>query len=513
MVTGADISRRPVWAPWGPPLAVLLCGALPLFVIMQTSDQPRGLTFVLQVAVAMYAGLRLTMIVQGSRLRLLQGMFWVFCYVAMGIAPIAQLTLGKAPTRVVDPTDAVRTAVLLTLLGMLAYDVGTALSRRAPHFGATDRSTGEASPDADSARANPSLRRVALLGLLSVVGSAVLIAKVGPASFFSSRQAVNAGLAAAGLTDDSSQVGSALLRGVGTVPVLIVFLVLTRRLVSDPASRRRPAVVALWVLTLAVQVMVNNPISNPRFWFLTVALSTLFVALRGRMWVVRAVMVGGIAAALVVFPVSDKFRYEPAQARQLQSSSVFETVATKDYDQMAMFANAVSYAEDGPGHTLGRQTTGALLFWVPRTAWDNKPVDTGTLVGEWVGATNVNLSAPIWMELWLDAGLPGMLVVLLLLGFGSARLDDWYDRVIRHRSPAATVGIVAVPLLAGYEFILLRGSLLQAMGRLSVGALCLVILAVHSTRSERSAEADASGMAALPDAGPQEVGRVPAALR
>jgi hypothetical protein len=253
---------------------------------------------------------------------------------------------------------------------------------------------------------------------------------------------------------------------------------------------------------------VNNPVSNPRFWFLTVALSTLFVALPGRMWVVRAALVGGIAAALVVFPVSDKFRYEPAQARVLQSHSVFETVATKDYDQMPMFANAVSYAQQGPGHTFGRQTAGALLFWVPRTMWADKPVDTGTLVGRWVGATNVNLSAPIWMELWLDAGLAGMLVVLLLLGFASARLDDWYDRVIRHRSPASTIGIVAVPLLAGYEFILLRGSLLQAMGRLSVAALCLVMLAVHSSSSrssssryssERSGAAERDDVAAQPD--------------
>ncbi len=35
---------------------------------------------------------------------------------------------------------------------------------------------------------------------------------------------------------------------------------------------------------------------------------------------------------------------------------------------------------------------------------------------------------------------------------------------------------IAAPLIAGYTFILLRGPLLQAAGKLAIAALCLLLL-------------------------------------
>lgn len=38
---------------------------------------------------------------------------------------------------------------------------------------------------------------------------------------------------------------------------------------------------------------------------------------------------------------------------------------------------------------------------------------------------------------------------------------------------------MVVPLVAGYSFILLRGPLLQASGRVAIAALCLALVATY----------------------------------
>lgn len=52
------------------------------------------------------------------------------------------------------------------------------------------------------------------------------------------------------------------------------------------------------------------------------------------------------------------------------------TLSTKDYDQTTMAANGVTYADQN-GHTYGYQMLGAATFWVPRSIWPSKPIDTG----------------------------------------------------------------------------------------------------------------------------------------
>jgi hypothetical protein len=316
--------------------------------------------------------------------------------------------------------------------------------------------------------------------VLALLGSAALVATLGFATFFASRQAVGDSFEAAGLSPDS-QASSASLRAIGTVPVLIAFLIMTRRLVIDPQVRRRPAFLLVWAATVAVQVVVNNPISNARFWFVTVAMSTALVLFPRRRAAFRALLLLGVVLSLVVLPVADRFRYAEGQARFERTSTV-ETLARKDYDQMNMMVNTVTFAREGDGHTMGRQAAGALLFWVPRSSWESKPIDTGTMVGLFIGTVNVNLSEPLWAELWIDFGLAGMLLGFFLLGYVLRRGDRWYAYAADHGRTVTTTALIAVPVLAAYEAILLRGSLLQAMGRLAVMVLCFALLSAWTQR-------------------------------
>ncbi len=462
------------------PLVVALVALLPGYVLIQPGPGQRDAGFWLQLALTCYAGARLCAMALGRRRRLLQGAFWLFCYVAMGVAPLAQQVIGQVPTPVVGPRSDTVLAISLTLLGCVAYDVGAFAARLQPP---------RDSPRPPRPPAQVARRRLWLLVLLAYAGSALCIAKLGgPAVFFTSRQDISETVQASGLTGASgeSHVGSAFIRGFGTVPALLALLVLIRWMATSRRARRNlPALVALCGLAV-INVIVNNPISNPRYWFLTVVFAILFTVFPRSPAVYRTALVGGVVAALLLFPFLDRFRYDAGGYHPVQSTSVLDPLTIKDYDQVGMFSNTLSYVESGAGHTHGRHLAADVFFFVPRSVWHGKPLDSGVVVGRWMGMANTNLSSPLWAELWLDFGPLGMTAGFLLIGYASSRADLRYARRTLESPRPGTLAAVVTPLAAGYSFILLRGPLLQAAGRIGILLLCVALVATTSRDPRRA---------------------------
>jgi len=427
----------------------------------------------LQLALTSYAGARLAAMTLTARRRLIQGSFWLFTYVAMGVAPLAQVVLDQTPTPVVGPRSDLMLAVALGLCGCVAFDVGVLLARYRPQV---------RSPRRPRRTALVHRRRLYLLVLLAYAASALFVVQLGGLNvFFSSRQEISEGIRVSTGAGDQSQVGSALLRGFGTVPALLALLLLTRWLVTSRHARRRVPVIAMWAGLLVVNLVVNNPISNPRYWFLTVMFSILFTAFPKSPVMYRAALAIGVVAALLLFPFMDRFRYDEEGHRPVESTSVLAPLVRKDYDQIGMLANTITYAESGEGHTYGKQLAGSVFFFVPRSVWHSKPLDSGVRVGQWMGMTNTNLSSPLWAELWLDFGPVGMTGGFIALGYICARTDRRYaERTVDDPHPGHIAAIVT-PLVAGYAFILLRGPLLQASGRVGIALLCLALVTTFRT--------------------------------
>ncbi|MFD5319711.1 O-antigen polymerase [Streptomyces sp. NPDC127098] len=460
-------SRAVLSRPLSVPLIGGLVGILPLAVAAQPGEGVRDTTFWLQLVVACYAGVRLSAMVLSGRRRLVQGAFWLFCYLAMGIAPLAQSVLGRDPTPVLGPRGDTQLATMLVLCGMVAFDVGALLARHRP------ATRGARRPPATVHRT-----RLYVLVAFAYLASALLIVQLGgPAVFFASRQEISATLSeATGAEASGGEAGNALLRGFGTVPAMLALLFLTRWMVTSRRARRQPSVVLPWAGLVVINAIVNNPISNPRYWFLTVLFALLFTVFPRSTVMYRAALALGVVIALLVFPFTDRFRYDENGRQPVEAQSFMEPLVIKDYDQVGMFANTITYAADGNGHTYGRQVTGAALFFVPRDMWPAKPQDTGFLVGGWMGTNSANLSSPLWAELWLDFGPLGMTAGFLGIGYLAARTDRGYvRRTLDDPSPGNVLAVVA-PVLAGYSFILLRGSLLQASGRIGIAVLCLLLV-------------------------------------
>ncbi|MEI7032782.1 hypothetical protein V9U70_18295 [Streptomyces pratensis] len=462
------------------PLILGLVCFLPAVIAAQPGSGAQDTAYWLQLVLTCYAGARLATMILSTRRRLLQGVFWMFVYIAMGVAPFAQVVIGRTPTPMVGPRSDLVTAIAMVLVGCAAFDLGALLASRRPLRRRAPAGRGAGGP----AVAHP--LRLRLLVLLAFAASGYYVLKLGgPAVFFSSRQEISATVAASGVASAESQVGSALLKGFGTVPALLALLFLTRRLVTSRRARRTPSTVLVWGALTVVNAVVNNPVSNARYWFLTVLVSLLFTAFPRSAAMYRSVLAAGVVGALVLFPYADRFRYDEEGYRPVRSASVFEPLATKDYDQTVMFANAVAWV-DARGHTFGRQLTGSALFFVPRAVWSGKPEDTGVRVGQWMGMSMTNLSAPLWTELWVDLGPAGVIGGLALIGYAAARTDRRYALAVTRAGPGpGSVLAIAVPLIAGYTFILLRGPLLQAVGKLAIAALCLLLVATF--REHRAA--------------------------
>lgn len=465
----ATSKNWPLGACW----VVLSIGA-PLIVWDPAPGASRTLYVAAAVTLAI-AGFRIGALIGVGEPRPISAVAWLFVYVTMGVVPVAQIHTGLY-VNLLDPTYLPKAQVLV-LISVFAAELGGLFYRSA---GAGSPGSAERAP---GALVNLASLRAATFA--SLIFSAYYIFRLGgPASFFSSRETLANSFGEAGLRE-GSQAGSAIVMSLGQVPVAIVFVAWIVHYLGMRSPRPFAPLFTLSVL-LIVNVIVNNPISNARYWFLTVLVGLLFSLPRMNPRRFRLVLVGAILAAVVVFPYSDYFRRDDRNS--IQVVSVAETLSTKDYDQSVMAANGFWY-EDTFGRTGGEQLAGSLLFWIPRSVWPEKSVDTGVLIGQHISqAGTTNLSSPLWTEVHLDFGYFGVLILFALLGILVARLDDWYvaaqirDFGLATRTYVASIGI---PFLAGYTFILLRGPLLQSMSRLSIILLVLAVLSISSPGKDR----------------------------
>ena len=427
--------------------------------------------FLIRYAVVLYASVKLSLTLSQPAIRPVSGVFWIFVYTCMGIAPLAQLTTGRSTPLAIQVDDEMLTmASLLTLLGLVCFDVAYHSRLRRP----------SANVPRVRYRELRSIRVLRMFSLAALASGLVYIIQVkGPAVFFLSRQ--EAGEALDAINPDSGDALRAIISGAGSVTnlcALIFYMHVVR-------ARKHSMVfldVILMAALVAMNVIVNNPISNSRYWTLAVLFGLVMPLIRGRKALFNVAILAGTFASILIFPLSDISRRAAGTGTPLQVDSVWTMIATKDYDQFTMLANTLGYTADY-GFSWGMQAIGPLFFWVPRVFWPQKPYDTGVEVGIWMNSANLNLSAPLWAEAWINFGLLGLVLVFVGLGVLAHRLDTGFRADVLG---LGSVGYLGISIFAGYLFILLRGSLLQSMGRLMILVISILILTTVANRRERS---------------------------
>jgi hypothetical protein len=433
--------------------------AIPL-VLWATSEAVYNESeFFIRYSVLLYSAFRMSVILWRDQVRPVAGVFWMFVYICLGVVPLAQLSTGASTILAVQVDDAtLQATTAITLLGCISFDLAYHL-RLAARAGVAPGAT---------LRSMDTLR---IFAGIAVLGGLVYVAQVGGISvFFASRQ--EAGQALDQVSPDSGQAARAIISAFGSVACLVglIFYIHAVRMLRSSLNLLDSA---LMVALVGLNVIVNNPISNSRYWTLAVLFGLIMPLIGARKSFFNLAIIGGVVAAIFLFPLSDITRRAAGTGgAMLQSDSVWRMISTKDYDQFSMLANTLGFTRD-EGFTWGNQFLGALLFWVPRVLWPTKPLDSGVEVGLWMNSANVNLSSPMWAEAWINFGVAGVIVTFAVLGLLSRKLDSGFGA---GALSAGSVGYLGVSIFSGYMFILLRGSLLQSMGRLMILALAIAFL-------------------------------------
>lgn len=441
--------------------------------------------------VVLYTGARLSyeLLIGGRRWFVVA--FHVFAYVFLGVVPLAEAMAGEFPTFVGGAPVGLFVAAVTALIGILAFDCGllcagvvSRVTRQPPALtgsGLGNRTAPQNGPehagDAVDAAGWVSNAALILLIVLTCLGLLLLLARAGPEELFTSRSQMEAALCATTAERQLSECGIVVAM-VRVPPAVLAILALSIRL-----RRPRPT---LWWYAVGIAIvglaLTANPLTSARYWTGAVAFG-LFGALWGTSATKRVALWLCVPALfLLVFPSTDFARRE---GWSLNDSFQPRSFLDKDFDAFDQLANSASYV-DSFGHRGGRQLASALFFFVPRSIWADKAPPSGPLVAQALGVTNnLNLSASLWEEAYIDFGLLGVIAVLMGLGWCVWWLET---RAALGHGAAGGALALAHPFLAGYAIYLLRGPLLATISMLGVVVAVLACCVALETQRLRRAQ-------------------------
>jgi hypothetical protein len=464
--------------------------------IIRYTGVPDNRLWMWSLPVIILAGVRFAWLIGTGERRLFEMMFWAFTYAFLGLAPLAQLRMDIFPTTIarMDHT-LIAMGSLIAIVGCCAFLLGTLSDnamllrrkpRTAPQHGHTSRVF------------TIDHTRLLMLTAFAVVLNVYYLSKVGWIQFVKSRDESFAAY------DAIWQPGTpgAMVRGCSFMALLMAFVALVRfrRELKRAVALGLPDSAGALRMNLALILLVGvllansmNPISNARYLSGTAILGAAtalgLAATRNRF---RIMAVSFLLGLLVVFPLADAFRY--GREANFKAANPIEALISPDYDSFGQLVNGYLVAERN-GIVPGRQMLGVFLFAVPRAFWNDKPVDSGILIANVRGYPFTNLSAPLWIEFYLNGGWILLILGMFGLGWWLHRIDTGIERQFN------TVGMPALLscVLPFYMMILLRGSLLQAASYL----FFIVLFAAFLRRS--SADPEMLGSIARPPDDPPGV--------
>jgi len=180
-----------------------------------------------------------------------------------------------------------------------------------------------------------------------------------------------------------------------------------------------------------------------------------------------------IIGLIVAFPTLDQFRYYSGG-----------DIVVKILDENDMAAGHFDSFQSISGATMmntppGRQLLGAMLFWVPRSIWDDKPIGSGA---EYAAQANLrfdNISMNFFGEGYLNFGYVGVILFSISLAVILSKIDK--ARVSLPLNPHLIVFSI---FMIGFSFFIMRGDLMSSFAY-SVGSY-FSIMAVCSLGIRRS---------------------------
>jgi hypothetical protein len=368
-----------------------------------------------------------------SKQQLNMAFFWIFQYIFFGLGGLI-IQIDPFPYYLAQTSTLsyLQEASRITFVAQISVGIGQIFSlikQYKPHYESDTKISGENLFI---------LRRIKYLITLYVLITPFTIIGLGGIDYLLKR-----------VRFDNNEQGlpisiSAILQTLLYVPPLVSLVTLLYFPNIRKNHRLALVVIFIWILLL------SNPFGNARQVTLFLIFPLLFIYLRGRIKQTLVFFAG--FPFLFLYSAGLINRY----TGQLQTPRLSIISRDGDFDSFSQVANGLQAIDYG-NFPLFRQITGSLLFFLPRSLYQNKPNDTGIELARSMGLKFQNLSAPWLLEAYANARLVGVIFVGVGMGFFLANID--LNSALNLKS------FLLSSMTSGFLFILLRGSLLQATGR------------------------------------------------
>ena len=178
-----------------------------------------------------------------------------------------------------------------------------------------------------------------------------------------------------------------------------------------------------------------------------------------------------IIGMIILFPAINAFRnfsFEDVNILKVINitiNNISDNYLSGDYDAFSMIGNTQRYVNLF-GITYGRQLLGSLLFYIPRSIWNTKPVGSGSMIFSSFGYSFTNVSCPLIAEGYINFGILGVLLFALFFGFITSKIDCYYWEKISKENINFDFIQILYPFLLPSYFFMLRGDLLSSFSYL-----------------------------------------------
>lgn len=289
------------------------------------------------------------------------------------------------------------------------------------------------------------------------------------------------GSALSQVTEQSADEDGIILLLKHKVAFMLPFLALALK-VSERNARRSVLVIGLLILAV---LATKNPIYDRRNALgpIYISLAVLFVpalmsSSRRYFAGLMSIVIVGFPAVSIVTHLGRKFWLAGGFSEEGLGTIVYQHFIDLHYDAWSSLITTQAIVKER-GLALGEQLLGTLLFFVPRSMWQDKPISSGYELGRYLIERYYmwfdNLSTTLPAEAYFDFGMLGIPVFAVLLALLCRRLDSYIGMA------GGRLEFVTAMYFSVYLMFVMRGSLMPALayGVGSYIALYWVPHAIH----------------------------------
>jgi hypothetical protein len=420
--------------------------------------------FFFTYTIILWSSLRLSYTALEGRRRYTLLFFYVFVYVFLGVQPASSVWSQFWPHDEFSFSDELISFIIfLVLAGVIGFEIG--------YFRLKDMFKGQ---PMGVKYTEPPVRLPSIsipkLWIGSIVSTALVMLammRYGPNIFLALR---DGGFSLGEFQGpDSSQAENMLvifgLRGLAAA-LLFITLYTWRHKNVLLTNKRFCSIKALLSYLLFLNLILSNPLNAPRLWSGGVILTGILIIMRWNgtksflNWATNTSL-----AFLLLFSGTDPRRIFGQQIMRGEEITFANTarevgVAIRglprdlNFDAFQMIGYTIDYTAKF-GYSWGNQILLPAFFWVPRSIWKSKPIGTPDMVAENANFGSINVSSPLWVEGFINFGIPGLILFLYLFG-RTARLAD---ESLAHKDIRLPFSTIISSFFAANTFILLRGDL------------------------------------------------------